>query len=138
MLLPPATLFHHLRRLASPPLPDAELLSRWARYRDEDAFTALVARHGPMVLGVCRRVLGDAHAAEDAMQAVFLVLARKAAALRQPEALAGWLHGVAVRLACKGRPMHRLPCRSRAQTNLVGDHRAPALVICQAIASNCC
>jgi RNA polymerase sigma factor (sigma-70 family) len=103
MPLPPATLFHHLRRLTSPSLPDAELLARWARQRDEDAFTALVARHGPMVLGVCRRVLGDAHAAEDVMQAAFLVLARRAASLRQPGALAGWLHGVAVRLACKAR-----------------------------------
>src|SRR5262249_19591302 len=107
MPLPPAPLFHHLWRLASPPQPDAELLGRWARHRDEDAFTALLARHGPMVLGVCRRVLGDAHAAEDAMQAAFLVLARKAASLRHPEALAGWLHGVAVRLACKGRPTAR-------------------------------
>jgi RNA polymerase sigma factor (sigma-70 family) len=109
VIMPPpsATLFLHLRRLASPPLPDAELLSRWVRRRDEDAFTALVVRHGPMVLGVCLRVLHDAHAAEDAMQAAFLVLARKAASLRHPEALTGWLHGVAVRVARKARPAAR-------------------------------
>ena len=58
---------------------DAGLLERFVRGRDEDAFAALVARHGPMVLGVCRRLVGDSHAAEDAFQAVFVVLARKAA-----------------------------------------------------------
>src|SRR5262249_11822915 len=64
---------------------------------------ALVARHGPMVARVCRRVLHDAHAADDACQAVFLVLARKASALRRPEALAAWLYGVAYRVAQKAR-----------------------------------
>ena len=103
MPLPSATLFRHLRRLTSPPPADADLLGRWLRHRDEDAFTTLVVRHGPMVRGVCRRVLGNAHDAEDAMQATFLILARKAASLRHPEALAGWLHGVALRLARKAR-----------------------------------
>ncbi|HEY7158362.1 MAG TPA: sigma-70 family RNA polymerase sigma factor [Gemmataceae bacterium] len=98
-----AALLGHLRRLTCPPPDDAELLRRWVERRDEDAFTALVTRHGRMVHGVCRRILGNAHDAEDAFQAVFLILARKAASLRSPEALAGWLHGVAVRLACKAR-----------------------------------
>jgi RNA polymerase sigma factor (sigma-70 family) len=80
-----------------------DLLGRWVCHRDEDAFTTLVARHGPMVRGVCWRMLGNVHDAEDAMQATFLILARKAASLRHPEALAGWLHGVAVRLARKAR-----------------------------------
>jgi RNA polymerase sigma factor (sigma-70 family) len=85
------------------PQKDAELLHRWIERRDEEAFTSLVVRHGRMVLSVCRRVLGNTHDAEDAFQAVFLILARKAAGLRHPEALPGWLHGVAVRLAYKAR-----------------------------------
>jgi RNA polymerase sigma factor (sigma-70 family) len=99
MTPPTATLLDHLRRLTCPPAADAVLLSRWVHERDESAFAALVARHGPMVLGVCHRVFGDAHEAEDAFQATFLILARKAASLRKPEALACWLHGVAARLA---------------------------------------
>ncbi len=104
---PTTTLLDHLRRLTGPPAADAVLLSRWIGERDEEAFAALVARHGPMVLGVCQRILGDAHEAEDAFQAVFLILARKAASLRRPEALAGWLHGVAARLAYKARTAAR-------------------------------
>ena len=97
----------HLRRLIDSSAAnigsDAELLGRFVRDRDEAAFAALVARHGPMVLRLCRRVLGDADAAEDACQAAFLVLARKAHLLHHPEALAAWLHGVAYRLALKAR-----------------------------------
>ena len=108
------SLLRDLRRLVPrPPLDsagDAALLERFLRRQDEDAFAALVARHGPMVLGVCRRVLGDAHAAEDAAQATFLVLARKAGATRRPGALAGWLHGTAHRLALV---CHRADVRRR-------------------------
>jgi RNA polymerase sigma factor (sigma-70 family) len=94
-----------LRRLSAPSAADTDavLLGRFAQRRDEDAFADLVARHGPMVLNVCRRVLGDAHAAEDAYQATFLVLARKAGSVRRPDALAGWLYGVASRVARKAR-----------------------------------
>lgn len=95
-------LVHHLRHLAGP-VPDAELLQRFARGRDEAAFELLLRRHGPMVFGVCRRLLGDRHTAEDCFQAVFLVLARQAGSLRRPEALGAWLYGVALRTARKAR-----------------------------------
>jgi RNA polymerase sigma-70 factor (ECF subfamily) len=84
-------------------LPDSHLLARFAAARDDAAFAALVQRHGPMVLGVCRRVLADAHAAEDAFQATFLVLARKAGSICRPERLPSWLYGVAYRTSLKAR-----------------------------------
>ena len=80
-------------------LTDAELLERFVARRDEAAFAALVQRHGPMVLATCRRVLRDPHDAEDAFQAVFLVLVRKADSIHGCAALGGWLHRVAVRIA---------------------------------------
>src|SRR6516165_257259 len=90
---------------------DADLLERFLARRDEEAFAALLGRHGPMVLGVCRRVLGDAHAAEDAFQATFLILVRRAGAIRKRAALGSWLHGVAYRAALKARA--REACRRR-------------------------
>jgi RNA polymerase sigma factor (sigma-70 family) len=84
-------------------LPDAHLLQRFVAHCDEAAFAALVRRHGPLVLGACRRVLNDRHAAEDVFQATFLVLARKAGSLKQPEALGPWLYGVATRTALKAK-----------------------------------
>jgi RNA polymerase sigma factor (sigma-70 family) len=82
---------------------DAELLDRFARTRDHAAFAALVRRHGPMVFGVCRRVLRDPNDADEAFQVTFLVLVRKAGGLRQPGRLANWLYGVANRVARKAR-----------------------------------
>jgi RNA polymerase sigma factor (sigma-70 family) len=81
---------------------DGQLLARFTACRDElaeIAFAALVRRHGPMVLRVCEQVLGDRHTAEDAFQATFLVLARRADSIRQPELLGNWLYGVALRTA---------------------------------------
>src|SRR5438034_5331311 len=76
-------------------LTDGELLERYVQSRDEVAFEALVRRHGPMVLAVCRRVLGNQADADDAFQATFLVLVRKAVSLRTPGTVGNWLYGVA-------------------------------------------
>jgi RNA polymerase sigma factor (sigma-70 family) len=87
-------------------LTDRQLLERFVARRDhaaEDAFAALVTRHGPMVLGVCRQLLGDHQHAEDAFQAVFLVLARKARSIRDPDLLGNWLYGVALRTSRKAK-----------------------------------
>jgi RNA polymerase sigma factor (sigma-70 family) len=80
-------------------LPDAQLVERYLSQRDELAFTALVQRHGPMVLAVCRGVLDDSNDADDAFQAAFLLLARKAKSLWIRDSLGGWLHRVASRIA---------------------------------------
>jgi RNA polymerase sigma factor (sigma-70 family) len=102
-----APVLHYLRKVTTPvaagDVSDAELLSRFSRHRDEAAFTALVRRHGPMVLAVCRRIVRDGHTAEDAFQATFLVLARKAGSLARPELLGHFLHGVAYRTAAKAK-----------------------------------
>ena len=87
-------------------LSDAQLLERFATRHDEAAeaaFAALVDRHGPMVLGVCRRVLNDPNDAHDAFQATFLVLVRKAGAVRRSDSLASWLYGVARRVSAHSR-----------------------------------
>src|SRR5690348_1247783 len=95
------SLIHYLRTVVSLPggggLSDGELLESFITRRDEAAFGILIRRHGPMVLGVCRRVLNNPHDAEDAFQATFLVLVRKAASLGQRELLGSWLYGVAYR-----------------------------------------
>jgi RNA polymerase sigma factor (sigma-70 family) len=87
-------------------LSDGQLLQRYLTAPDgafQAAFTALVGRHGPMVLRVCRQVLGDSHDAQDAFQATFLVLIRKAGSVRKVDSLASWLHRVAFRCAVRTR-----------------------------------
>jgi RNA polymerase sigma factor (sigma-70 family) len=98
-------LLHHVRRLLAPEGDegDGELLARFTAQRDDTAFASLVRRHGPMVLGVCRSLLNDSHAADDAFQATFLVLLRRAASLEERPSLGGWLSGVAYRTALKAR-----------------------------------
>src|SRR5262245_6296453 len=85
---------------------DGQLLGRFVNGREPVAFETLLSRHGPMVLGVCRRVLGTSADADDAFQATFLVLVKKAAAVRRREALGPWLYGVAARTARKARTLN--------------------------------
>jgi hypothetical protein len=97
----------HLRRVLERQegveTPDADLLRRYAGHGDESAFEVLVQGYGPMVLGVCRRILSNPLDAEDAFQATFLVLVSKAANLRLHSTLGNWLYGVACRTAQHAR-----------------------------------
>ena len=88
-------------------LSDSELVERFVMTCDEVAFTGLVQRHGPLVLGVCRRILKDTHLAEDAFQTVFMILARKAGSIRKRMSVASWVYGVALRVARKARQQQR-------------------------------
>lgn len=109
-------------------LLDGQLLDRFVSRESgcaEPAFAALVERHGPMVLGVCRRLLADSHLAEDAFQATFLVLARRASTVRNRDALGGWLHRVAKRVALRLRVKHdRLRSRERPEVGEVAVEHA--------------
>ena len=115
---------HHLygnREIAG--LTDGQLLQRFAAERDEEAFTLLVRRHGAMVLGVCERLLNDPHEAEDAFQATFLVLARKASLPGWRDSIGNWLYGVALRVASKMKAQAR---RRQMEERQRDDHLARA------------
>ncbi len=107
-----------LARFTARPDTDTELLGRFLADRDEEAFTELVRRHGPVVLAVCRRITGNRDDADDAFQATFLALARRASLVRSGSALGGWLYTVAVRAARKALAR---TCRRRSRESLVAE-----------------
>jgi RNA polymerase sigma factor (sigma-70 family) len=121
------TLMRHIKGLAAgcagPHRTDRQLLDDFASRRDESAFAGLVGRHGPMVLGACRRLLRHEQDAEDAFQATFLTLARHPGSVRRREALASWLYGVAYRTAMKAK---RSAARRRNHEARLRDRRPPA------------
>jgi RNA polymerase sigma factor (sigma-70 family) len=104
-------------------LTDAQLIGFFVARRDSAAFAALVSRHGPMVMGVCRRILGNHHDAEDAFQATFIVLARKAAGIAPREMVGNWLYGVAYRAAARARSING---RRFARERPLAETDAPA------------
>ena len=103
------TVVRHLRRAVlrqdAAGRTDGQLLASFIEQNDEAAFDTLIRRHGPMVFGVCCRIVRNHHDAEDAFQATFLVLARKASSVSPRERVANWLHGVALRTAMRARTM---------------------------------
>ncbi len=114
-----STLLVYLRRLvgaSATDRSDADLLERFAAKREESAFEALLHRHGPLVWNVCRRVLTEEHAAEDAFQATFLVLVRKARSVSKQASIRSWLHGVALRVALRARQQEQLRQRRERET----------------------
>jgi RNA polymerase sigma factor (sigma-70 family) len=106
-------------------LTDGQLLACFIEHRDQAAVAALVQRHGPMVWGVCRRVLGKHHDAEDAFQATFLVLVRKAGSVRQREMVGNWLYGVAHQTALKARATTAKRGTRERQMTAMPDAQAP-------------
>jgi RNA polymerase sigma factor (sigma-70 family) len=133
------SVLHYLRRLLRPASADGQsdgpLVGQLVAARDEAAFTELLRRHGPMVWGVCRRVLGDSPDAEDAFQATFLVLLRKAASVRRRASVRSWLYGVAARVAVRARcaarrrgererPLQQEPAQPESAAALECDLRA--------------
>jgi RNA polymerase sigma factor (sigma-70 family) len=123
------TVLGHIRKLCPPALadaPDGQLLEQYVGGRDEAAFAALVRRHGPMVLGVCHRVLRQTQDAEEAFQATFLLLARQAQAIRKRGSVGCWLHGAACRIALKARTQAARRRRREREAAAVPRAEAPS------------
>jgi RNA polymerase sigma factor (sigma-70 family) len=127
---PLSPVLRYIRKIVDVPestVTDGQLLDRFVRHRNEAAFSALVERHGPMVMGICRRVLCNSHDAEDAFQATFLVLVRRSKDIARPGLLANWLYGVAYRTAAKAkadvlrRRTREAQAASNHQANAPGD-----------------
>ena len=119
-------LFTGFRGLAaSGDVPDGQLLERFTARRDEAAFAALLRRHGPLVHGVCRRMLHNEHDAEDAFQATFLVLARKAGSIGRRDSVGSWLYQVARNVAMKARK--RADSRKKREGNAAARQAADPL-----------
>jgi RNA polymerase sigma factor (sigma-70 family) len=106
-------------RCVASTMSDGDLLRAYLRNHAEEPFQLLVQRHGGMVLGVCRHRLADHHAAEDAFQATFLLLARRASSIRRPESVAAWLHRTAIRVCTKARRAEN--CRRSREVPLIAD-----------------
>jgi RNA polymerase sigma factor (sigma-70 family) len=117
---------NRLRTVLAAELTDEQLLRAFLAERDEAAFAALVRRHGRMVLGVCRRVLGNLHDSEDVFQATFLVLAQKAPTVAKCEALPSWLYKVAYRISLKARARHARRRQKETQVDVMPQAAAPA------------
>lgn len=116
---------NRVRALANDSCSDSELVREYAGSRSDATFAELVRRFGPMVWGVCRRTIGHEQSAEDAFQAVFLVLVRKAATIHPPSVVGGWLHGVAVNTSLRARAM--IDRRRKRHKPLDRDQPEPAL-----------
>ena len=128
-----ANLSEMVTRLGGSKSPDADLLARFADARDEAAFAELVRRHGGLVFGVCKRVTGNHHLAEDAFQAVFVVLAAKAASLRPRSAVAAWLYGVAFRTSLRARTMADRRRRHEATVDTLPEVGTEPADVCDAV-----
>lgn len=114
----------NLRPKGEGALSDAHLLERWVMQRDEVAFELLLRRHGPMVFALCRRLLGRTQDAEDAFQATFLVLVRKAASIQKHAALSSWLYKVAYRVALRARHKFSVPVAAVEPDRLARESKA--------------
>jgi RNA polymerase sigma factor (sigma-70 family) len=131
------TVLHYLRWLAdahhAAGLDDVQLLERFARHRDEAAFAVLLQRHGPMVFGVCRRVLRDSHDAEDAFQATFLIFVRKASSISKGESVGCWLHEVACRTALRSRSNSLKRLSRERQARVMTEATSEAQINCRCV-----
>ncbi len=118
-------LLHQSRIQHGDALTDADLLERFIGQRDEEAFEALVRRHGPMVLGVCRRILHNEADVDDCFQATFLVLVRRAASVRPRGLVGNWLYGTARNVALKARTMRDLRHKKEREAGAEQTRKSP-------------